>query len=79
MNLGFTGSDCSININECLAITCPQNSTCQDGVNSAKCVCLDDKVGENCEKGNFDFFCFCNLSLKTAEVFKVSEISKQLA
>lgn len=50
---GYTGDDCSINIDECLTTTsCPENSICVDGVNKALCECTDGKVGENCEKGS---------------------------
>ncbi|XP_045207056.2 uncharacterized protein LOC123559381 [Mercenaria mercenaria] len=55
---GFAGDDCSINIDECSTTSCPQNSYCMDDINTAHCVCLDDKVGENCEKDsskNFDY------------------------
>ena len=42
---------CETNINECNTITCPVNSDCVDGENTAQCVCHEDKVGENCDKG----------------------------
>ena len=37
--VGYTGSSCEANIDDCVSAICPNNSMCVDGVNSYKCVC----------------------------------------
>lgn len=36
---GYTGEACSIDIDECVDVECPGNSTCVDAVNAFICVC----------------------------------------
>ena len=38
--VGYTGSTCEVNIDDCVSATCPSNSICMDGVNSYECTCL---------------------------------------
>lgn len=46
---GYTGKNCSIDINECLAADCPGNSTCvEDALDSFACICNPGFTGDNC-------------------------------
>ncbi|XP_065901795.1 adhesion G protein-coupled receptor L4-like [Dysidea avara] len=45
---GFTGENCSINIDDCDPNPCLNNGTCADGFNSFTCNCVDGFTGENC-------------------------------
>lgn len=47
---GFTGSECEININECVSSSCPLNSTCIDQLNSYYCQCSFNMTNANCDK-----------------------------
>ena len=38
--VGYTGSTCEVNIDDCVSVTCPSNSICMDGVNAYECTCL---------------------------------------
>ena len=46
---GFTGENCSINVNECDTKPCLRNSTCIDLINKFKCECEAGYFGERCE------------------------------
>ena len=46
--LGFTGSDCSTNIDECTNSYCPANSQCVDGIAGFQCECDEGFQGDNC-------------------------------
>ena len=46
--LGFTGSDCSTNIDECTNSSCPANSQCVDGIAGFQCECDEGFQGDNC-------------------------------
>ncbi|XP_076005623.1 protein crumbs homolog 2-like [Genypterus blacodes] len=46
---GFTGDNCSINIDECASAPCHHGGSCQDLVNSYQCVCPDGFTGVHCE------------------------------
>ena len=38
--VGYTGSTCEVNIDDCVSVTCPANSMCMDGLNTFECQCL---------------------------------------
>ena len=45
---GFTGLNCGTNIDECEERSCPENTTCADGINSFRCVCSNGYDAPNC-------------------------------
>ena len=45
---GYTGKNCSVDINECLPNICPGNSTCTDDLDSYTCTCNLGFEGGNC-------------------------------
>ena len=47
---GYTGPSCDTNIDECMEASCPENSTCEDGINAFRCVCDTGYEGPNCTK-----------------------------
>ena len=38
--VGYTGSTCEVDIDDCESTTCPSSSMCVDGVNTFECICL---------------------------------------
>ncbi|KAL3853108.1 hypothetical protein ACJMK2_016685 [Sinanodonta woodiana] len=46
---GYTGYNCSVNIDDCVSHSCMNNATCIDGVNNFTCACLPGFVGNLCE------------------------------
>lgn len=48
-DIGFKGSNCDINIDDCVAHACQNNATCIDEVNAYSCSCDYDYTGELCE------------------------------
>ena len=69
---GYTGVDCEVEIDECMAATCPENTICVDELNSFSCLPLttlintDDCIGVNCSangrcvNGVDSFRCACD-------------------
>ncbi|XP_036382029.1 protein crumbs homolog 2-like [Megalops cyprinoides] len=47
--IGFTGENCSINIDECESAPCQNGASCEDLVNAYKCACLPGFTGTHCE------------------------------
>uniref|UniRef100_A0A4W4HLJ4 Slit homolog 1a (Drosophila) n=1 Tax=Electrophorus electricus TaxID=8005 RepID=A0A4W4HLJ4_ELEEL len=48
--LGFEGSNCEINTDECEDNDCENGATCKDGVNNYTCLCAPYYTGEMCEE-----------------------------
>uniref|UniRef100_A0A1A8BQ26 Delta-like protein n=1 Tax=Nothobranchius kadleci TaxID=1051664 RepID=A0A1A8BQ26_NOTKA len=48
-DLGFTGTYCHENVNDCASSPCKNGGTCIDGINSFECVCPDGWEGTICE------------------------------
>ncbi|XP_052061393.1 sushi, von Willebrand factor type A, EGF and pentraxin domain-containing protein 1-like [Mytilus californianus] len=46
---GFTGPNCNVNINDCIACACQNNATCLDGISAYSCLCINGYKGELCE------------------------------
>ena len=44
---GYTGSDCSVDINECTTATCTANSNCVNTAGSYMCRCEDGYASAN--------------------------------
>ncbi|XP_068672808.1 uncharacterized protein [Montipora foliosa] len=47
--VGFTGSNCSVNIDDCLNVNCSGNGNCSDRVDGYYCFCFDGYYGMDCE------------------------------
>lgn len=48
---GFTGSNCSTDINDCIGVSCSGNGNCSDRVDGYICFCNSGFFGINCEVG----------------------------
>ncbi|XP_078486429.1 fibronectin type III domain-containing protein 7-like [Ciona intestinalis] len=51
---GFTGRNCSIDIDDCSPNPCVNSTECNDRVNDYQCVCTPGFEGKNCEKSYDD-------------------------
>uniref|UniRef100_A0A8C6M2C5 Delta-like protein n=1 Tax=Nothobranchius furzeri TaxID=105023 RepID=A0A8C6M2C5_NOTFU len=73
-DLGFTGTYCHENVNDCASSPCKNGGTCIDGINSFECVCPDgwegtiyvnECSGTPCQNAGLcidlvnDFYCSC--------------------
>ncbi|XP_019629555.1 PREDICTED: LOW QUALITY PROTEIN: sushi, von Willebrand factor type A, EGF and pentraxin domain-containing protein 1-like [Branchiostoma belcheri] len=47
--VGFAGTDCETDIDDCAQNPCLHSSTCQDGINMFTCHCAPGYTGPNCE------------------------------
>lgn len=48
-DVGYTGSDCDVDIDDCEVNSCQNNATCLDSVNNYTCQCLPTFTGALCE------------------------------
>uniref|UniRef100_A0A8C6TAT4 Protein crumbs homolog 2 n=1 Tax=Neogobius melanostomus TaxID=47308 RepID=A0A8C6TAT4_9GOBI len=46
---GFTGENCSVNVDECESSPCLNGGSCEDLINSYQCVCPEGFTGVHCE------------------------------
>ena len=49
---GFTGDDCSQNIDDCSPDPCGNGGSCTDGDNTFTCSCTAPWTGATCQEGN---------------------------
>ena len=49
--LGWEGTDCEIDINECIGDVCQNGGTCKEVENDYLCECQSSYEGKNCEIG----------------------------
>jgi hypothetical protein len=46
--VGFRGTNCEVNVDDCVQASCPENKVCVDGVNSFDCRCREGFTGDDC-------------------------------
>ena len=46
---GFTGTYCTVNVNDCASSPCGSNGVCVDGLNSSSCLCNTGFSGATCQ------------------------------
>jgi hypothetical protein len=46
--VGFEGSNCEVNIDDCIQASCADNKVCIDGVNGYDCRCRQGFTGDDC-------------------------------
>ena len=47
--LGYAGTDCEINFDDCASTPCFNNATCADDVAAYRCLCKPGFTGEQCQ------------------------------
>ncbi|KAB7504459.1 Protein slit, partial [Armadillidium nasatum] len=50
-SLGFSGDNCTENIDDCINHLCQNGASCVDGINDYSCKCVGDYSGKFCEVG----------------------------
>lgn len=50
LSLGFTGTNCEVNIDDCPGHICQNGATCIDGINTYTCQCPPTYTGTYCSK-----------------------------
>ena len=53
---GWTGSNCSENINDCTNNPCSNGGTCEDRLNGYICTCPSAWTGTICEEGKHEYY-----------------------
>ncbi|XP_019353396.2 cubilin [Alligator mississippiensis] len=48
-DLGWTGTNCTENINECISNPCQNGGSCTDGINGYSCECTNTWTGPQCQ------------------------------
>lgn len=61
---GWTGPDCSVNIDDCAGAACFNGATCIDRVGSFYCQCTYGKTGESNDSLTRDFLEYCRPILR---------------
>jgi hypothetical protein len=56
--VGFSGSDCEVNIAECDSSPCVNGAECTDGIPEYVCTCMDGYSGGNCATDNDECLSF---------------------
>ncbi len=46
---GYTGTNCEVNVDDCVSEPCINGGSCEDGVGGYVCQCSEGITGENCE------------------------------
>ncbi|XP_065903442.1 adhesion G protein-coupled receptor L4-like [Dysidea avara] len=75
---GFTGENCTANIDDCDPNPCMNNGTCKDGVNSFTCNCVDGFIGDQCENACDEDFAGGLLWSKTTHSTTTTQSCSQL-
>ena len=79
LNLGFTGSRCETNIDDCSSNPCPESATCIDQINTHKCLCSLNMTGAECDKvrGVLKFSKFVKFFGNWPKMYKISFFIKE--
>jgi len=52
--IGFSGTHCELNVDECLEHPCQNNGSCEDIISGYVCHCAVGWTGSNCEENADD-------------------------
>ena len=69
---GFTGTQCEVNIDDCMDFNCGVHGVCTDGVDSYTCSCDQGFTGDLCDQGNTIYVMQINIHGQ-----KIHEVSNQ--